>query len=206
MKISVSLLSSKFDIEKTIDKINNTYADYFHIDVMDGIFVPKQFDELSKLKGLKKESQVHLMVNDPFKYITMYSELKPRTIIFQMEVDEDISSLLNYIKSLGIRAGLAIKPETDINEISEYLDLVDEILVMTVEPGLGGQSFMEEMTEKIEMLYNIREKRNLNFEIGVDGGINANTIKKLVGVDIAAVGSYVCKSDNFQKQIDNLKL
>ena len=77
---------------------------------------------------------------------------------------------------------------------------------MTVEPGLGGQSFMEEMTEKIEMLYNIREKRNLNFEIGVDGGINANTIKKLVGVDIAAVGSYVCKSDNFQKQIDNLKL
>lgn len=206
MKLSVSLLSSNYDIKKTIDKINATDAEYFHIDVMDGIFVPKYYDELSQLKGLKKESQVHLMVNDPFKYITLYSELKPRTIIFQMEVDEDIISLLNYIKSLGIRAGLAIKPETDINEISEYLNIVDEVLIMTVEPGQGGQKFMEEMTEKIEMLSNIKEKRGLNFEIGVDGGINSETIKKLSGVDIAAVGSYICKNENYQKQIDNLRL
>ena len=148
---------------------------------------------------------VHFMVDDPFKYITYYSSLKNvDMIIFQVEIDDNIDALLDYIKSFNIKCGLAIKPDTDITEISPYLEKLDEVLVMSVEPGMGGQEFMESSLEKVETLKNIREKRNLNFLIGIDGGVNNTNFSKLKDVDIIAVGSYICKSDNYSEKVNEL--
>ncbi len=206
MNIAVSILSSSYDLEETIKKINDLKVKYFHIDVMDGLFVKNQVNPFEYIKYCDKPLNVHLMVEDPFRYITEYASLnKTDMIIFQVEIDENIDELLDYIHSFKIKAGLAIKPGTDITEISPYLEKLEEVLVMSVEPGAGGQEFMPVAYEKIDMLYNIREKRNLHFQIGVDGGVNASNFKSLNKVDIIAVGSYICKSEDYQKQLDNLE-
>lgn len=206
MNIAVSILSSSYDLEETIKKINDLNVKYFHIDVMDGLFVKNQVNPFEYIKYCDKPLNVHLMVEDPFRYITEYASLnKTDMIIFQVEIDENIDELLDYIHSFKIKAGLAIKPGTDITEISPYLEKLEEVLVMSVEPGAGGQEFMPAAYEKIDMLYNIREKRNLHFQIGVDGGVNASNFKSLNKVDIIAVGSYICKSEDYQKQLDNLE-
>ena len=206
MNIAVSILSSSYDLEETIKRINNLNVKYFHIDVMDGLFVKNQVNPFEYIKYCDKPLNVHLMVEDPFRYITEYASLnKTDMIIFQVEIDENIDELLDYIHSFKIKAGLAIKPGTDITEISPYLEKLEEVLVMSVEPGAGGQEFMPAAYEKIDMLYNIREKRNLHFQIGVDGGVNASNFKSLNKVDIIAVGSYICKSEDYQKQLDNLE-
>ena len=144
MDIAVSILSSNYDIDETIKRVNETSAKYFHIDVMDGKFVPNVVDPFEHLSNTLKPLNVHFMVDDPFKYITYYSSLKNvDMIIFQVEIDDNIDALLDYIKSFNIKCGLAIKPDTDITEISPYLEKLDEVLVMSVEPGMGGQEFME---------------------------------------------------------------
>lgn len=205
MDIAVSILSSNYDIDETIKRVNDTKAEYFHIDVMDGKFVPNIVDPFEHLNNTLKPLNVHFMVDDPFKYITYYSSLKNvDMIIFQVEIDDNIDSLLDYIKSFNIKCGLAIKPDTDITEISPYLEKLDEVLVMSVEPGMGGQKFMENSLEKVETLKNIREKRNLKFLIGIDGGVNNTNFSKLKDVDIIAVGSYICKSDNYNEKVDEL--
>ena len=206
MNIAVSILSSSYDLEETIKRINNLNVKYFHIDVMDGLFVKNQVNPFEYIKYCDKPLNVHLMVEDPFRYITEYASLnKTDMIIFQVEIDENIDELLDYIHSFKIKAGLAIKPGTDITEISPYLEKLEEVLVMSVEPGAGGQEFMPSAYEKIDMLYNIREKRNLHYKIGVDGGVNDTNFKTLSKVDIIAVGSYICKSEDYQKQVDNLE-
>ncbi len=205
MDIAVSILSSNYDLDETIKRVNDTKAEYFHIDVMDGKFVPNIVDPFKHLNNTFKPLNVHFMVDDPFKYITYYSSLKNvDMIIFQVEIDDNIDSLLDYIKSFNIRCGLAIKPDTDITEISPYLEKLDEVLVMSVEPGMGGQEFMENSLEKVETLKNIREKRNLKFLIGIDGGVNNTNFSKLKDVDIITVGSYICKSDNYNEKVDEL--
>ena len=206
MNIAVSILSSSYELEETIKRINDLNVKYFHIDVMDGLFVKNQVNPFEHIKYCDKPLNVHLMVEDPFRYITEYASLnKTDMIIFQVEIDENIDELLDYIHSFKIKAGLAIKPGTDITEISPYLEKLEEVLVMSVEPGAGGQEFMPVAYEKIDMLYNIREKRNLHFQIGVDGGVNASNFKSLNKVDIIAVGSSICKSEDYQKQLDNLE-
>lgn len=205
MDIAVSILSSNYDIDETIKRVNETSAKYFHIDVMDGKFVPNVVNPYEHLSNTLKPLNVHFMVDDPFKYITYYSSLKNvDMIIFQVEIDDNIDALLDYIKSFNIKCGLAIKPDTDITEISPYLEKLDEVLVMSVEPGMGGQEFMESSLEKVETLKNIREKRNLNFLIGIDGGVNNTNFSKLKDVDIIAVGSYICKSDNYSEKVNEL--
>ena len=205
MDIAVSILSSNYDIDETIKRVNETSAKYFHIDVMDGKFVPNVVDPYEHLSNTLKPLNVHFMVDDPFKYITYYSSLKNvDMIIFQVEIDDNIDALLDYIKSFNIKCGLAIKPDTDITEISTSLEKLDEVLVMSVEPGMGGQEFMESSLEKVETLKNIREKRNLNFLIGIDGGVNNTNFSKLKDVDIIAVGSYICKSDNYSEKVNEL--
>ena len=205
MDIAVSILSSNYDIDETIKRVNETDAKYFHIDVMDGKFVPNVVDPYKHLSNTLKPLNVHFMVDDPFKYITYYSSLKNvDMIIFQVEIDDNIDALLDYIRSFNIKCGLAIKPDTDITEISPYLEKLDEVLVMSVEPGMGGQEFMESSLEKVETLKNIREKRNLNFLIGIDGGVNNTNFSKLKDVDIIAVGSYICKSDNYSEKVNEL--
>lgn len=206
-KIAVSILSSSYDTEETINRINKLNVKYFHIDVMDGLFVKNEVNPFEYVNLCTKPLNVHLMVVDPFKYITEYASLNiTDTIIFQVEIDENIGELIDYIHSFNIKAGLAIKPATDITDISSYLDKIDEVLVMSVEPGAGGQAFMDSSYEKIEMLKKIRETRKLKFKIGVDGGVNDTNYNKLKDVDIIAVGSYICKSEDYQKQVDKLNL
>ena len=210
MKISVSYLSSVFDKKSTINMIDNTSCDYLHVDLMDGRFVTKNNfnvkEVLNDLQDIKKPLDIHLMVEDPEKYIEDLSTLKPATIIFHIESSADIHNTIELIKNKGIRVGIAIKPNTDISVLSEYIELLDVILVMTVEPGAGGQRFMFNMLDKVEALNKIKQDNNYNYDIEVDGGVNEYTIikSKMAGATIAVCGSYICHHEDFEGQVKNL--
>lgn len=209
MKISTSILSVENEyIKNAIDKLNDTDTDYIHLDIMDGIFVPNQnwsYEFLKeRLVDNTKPLDVHLMVSDVKKYIDLYSSFNPEFITFHYEAISEVGSVINYIKSKNIKVGLAIKPATDVSEIIDYLPYVDLALVMSVEPGKGGQAFLENSVNKIEDLYKIRENQGYNYLIEVDGGINSETIKGCSKVDIAVAGKYVT-SNNYQDALNNLK-
>lgn len=209
MKISTSILSVENDyIKNAIDKLNNTDTDYIHLDIMDGIFVPNEnwsYEFLKeRLVDNKKPLDVHLMVSDVKKYIDLFSNFNPVFITFHYEAISEVGSVINYIKSKNIKVGLAIKPATDVSEIVDYLPYIDLALVMSVEPGKGGQAFIENSVNKIEDLYKIRENQEYNYLIEVDGGINSETIKGCSKVDIAVAGKYVTSSD-YQDALNNLK-
>ncbi len=206
MKLSVSLLNAE-DKNKTTKKINNTEIDYFHIDVMDGKFVSqlsfplKEIQEISNVS--KKPLDIHLMVEDPSLIIEDLKELSNiNNITIHIEIDKDINKMLSKIKECGVKRGLAIKPNTDINLLKPYLDNIDIILIMTVEPGYGGQPFIESSVERIKKIKELIEDYNILLE--VDGGINDKTIKKISLSDIAVVGSYITTSDNMEERINNL--
>lgn len=206
MKLSVSLLNAE-DKNKTTKKINNTEIDYFHIDVMDGKFVSqlsfslKEIQEISKIS--RKPLDIHLMVEDPSLIIEDLKELSNiNNITIHIEIDKDINKMLSKIKECGVKRGLAIKPNTDINLLKPYLDNIDIILIMTVEPGYGGQPFIEASVERIKKIKELIEDYNILLE--VDGGINDKTIKKISLSDIAVVGSYITTSDNMEERINNL--
>lgn len=206
MKLSVSLLNAE-DKKITTKKINNTEIDYFHIDVMDGKFVSqlsfplKEIQEISKIS--KKTLDIHLMVEDPSLIIEDLKELSNiNNITIHIEIDKDINKMLSKIKECGVKRGLAIKPNTDINLLKPYLDNIDIILIMTVEPGYGGQPFIESSVERIKKIKELIEDYNILLE--VDGGINDKTIKKISLSDIAVVGSYITTSDNMEERINNL--
>ena len=210
MDISVSYLSSIYDKKKTISLIDESIATSIHSDVMDGIFVSKKnfdaIDVVEDLKNVNKPVDIHLMVDKPDDYLDTLKELNPRTIIFHLESNTDISSLINKLKEYGIGVGIAIKPQTDIEKLNDYLKELDMILVMTVEPGAGGQRFMFNMLEKVEKLDKLRKENGYTYKIGVDGGINEYTAirSKHAGADVIITGSYVCHSQNFDERIKNL--
>lgn len=206
MKLSVSLLNAE-DKNKTTKKINNTEIDYFHIDVMDGKFVSQLSFPLKKIQEISKISRkpldIHLMVEDPSLIIEDLKELSNiNNISIHIEIDKDINKMLSKIKECGVKRGLAIKPNTDINLLKPYLDNIDIILIMTVEPGYGGQPFIESSVERIKKIKELIEDYNILLE--VDGGINDKTIKKISLSDIAVVGSYITTSDNMEERINNL--
>ena len=211
MKISVSYLSSVFDKKSTLNMIDNTSCDYLHVDLMDGRFVAKNNfnvkEVLSDLQDIKKPLDIHLMVEDPEKYIEELSTLNPATITFHIESSADIENTINLIKEKNIRVGIAIKPNTDISVLNDYIDKIDVVLVMTVEPGAGGQRFMFNMLDKVVALNKFKEENNLNYDIEVDGGVNEYTIikSKLAGVTIAVCGSYICHHEDFENQVKNLR-
>lgn len=204
-KVAVSILSSNYDEEETINRINKTDAEILHVDVMDGHFVIQKTKEYEFLQNSKKPLQVHLMVSNPFRFIDKYAYKNTESIIFQIEIDDEIDKLLDYIKSKGIKCGLAINPETSIDALLPYIGKLDHIIIMTVKPGLGGQKMLDGVTHKIDDLIEIRKNKELNFNITVDGGINNDTINKVRNADILVSGSYICKSDDFQFQIDTLR-
>ncbi len=206
MKIAVSILSSNYDEEDTIRRINATDADMLHVDVLDGSFVPQRTPKREFLHTCKKPMNVHLMVSRPFDYISTYKELGAKSIIIQAELDDDIRSLLGYIKELGMQCGLALCPETKVDKIKDYLVDIDEVLVLLVTPGAGGQKMQEDVLEKIEELANLRKIAGYHYKIIVDGGVNDETIGKVQKSDIAVVGSFICKSEDFQAQIDKVRL
>ncbi len=209
MKLSVSFLSSFYSKELTIKKIEETNADYLHVDLMDGGFVPqKNFninDTLTLLNNHKLPLDIHLMVFDPLIYIQDLATLKPSIITFHLEATKDIVKTISLIKNNNIKVGLAINPDTNLLEIMPYLPLIDLVLVMSVTPGAGGQPFIEASTNRLQELFNYRQDNNLNYLIEVDGGINQDTINKVINADIIVSGSYICKSTNYQEQINKLK-
>ena len=199
LKISASFLNIKEPICEEVTKLSNLDIDYIHLDVMDGIFVENKtytYEEFYNIvKFSNKPKDVHLMVSDVKKYIDEFSKMNPAFITFHYEAVSEVSSVINYIKKLGIKVGMSIKPSTDIKEIVDYLNYIDLILVMSVEPGQGGQVFIEDSIKKIDQLYYLREKNNYKYLIEVDGGINDITIKKCNKADVAVVGSFITKQD-----------
>ena len=217
MKISASILS--IEKENATQKFYNLEVaniDYFHIDVMDGKFVKNDTSEIMKDYALtiKHISQtpldVHLMVEDLDYYINEYLDLNPSYITFHYEVNmnkEQILKTIKLIKDNGVRAGISIKPNTEVKEILEFLPYLSLVLVMSAEPGEGGQEFMKSAVDKIKELREYIDKNNLEVDIEVDGGINDKTIEliKEAGADIAVVGTYLINSDDYSKEVENLK-
>lgn len=208
MKVSVSFLSSK-NIPEDLIKLNNTDVDYIHVDIMDGKFVPNRTMPFSEMKHISdytnKRLDVHLMVSNPSKYIPLYAELNTEYITFHIEVDEDIEENLQLIKSYSIKCGLAIKPNTKASSLIPYLPYLDYILVMSVEPGMGGQEFIKESKEKIDEVRALLDSYNLDTVISVDGGVTDETVSMCSNADIVVAGSYIVKSNNFQEKITSLR-
>lgn len=190
-----------------INKLNNSNTDYIHFDVMDGIFVKGKnlsIKELIKyINQSTKKNDVHLMVKNPEKYIEQIKTLNINNITIHREIP-DYKDVINLIKSYGIKPGLAINPETEINDIKKDLKDISLVLVMGVHPGKSGQQYLINTTDKINKLKEIKEKENLNFKISVDGGINEEILPKLNNTDIIVSASYVLDNlDNIEK-IHNL--
>ena len=203
MKISASFLSIKDNLKENINLLTKCDIDYLHLDIMDGLFVNNKTWNISEIKDLinyNKPLDVHLMVYDVYKYIDEYRNLNPEFITFHYEVNLDIMDIINYIKKFNIKVGLSIKPNTKIEEIIPYLPYLDLVLVMSVEPGKGGQSFIMDSIDKIKKLKELKG----DYVIEVDGGINDNTIKYVSDADIVVVGSYIT-SGNYEERIKNLK-
>lgn len=212
--IAPSILNAPFtNLEETINSLYFNGATYLHFDVMDGHFVPNLSFGSGILKTINLNhyliNDVHLMVEDPMMFIDSFIDAKADIITVHKEVftsDEELIKCLKYIQSKGVKCGVSIKPNTSVNEIKCVLNIVDLVLVMSVEPGFGGQSFKHEILKKIEVLDAFRKKEGLFYLIEVDGGIN-NLTSKLVldkGADIIVVGSYLFKND-LKEAIKNLK-
>jgi len=207
MKIAASYLSIKENLKENINKLTNCDIDYLHMDVMDGMFVSNKtmnFDELKDVLNNNKPLDIHLMVKNVQKYIDEYKVLKPEFITFHYENDYDIMSLVMYLKQNNIKVGLSIKPNTKVEVLIPYLPFIDLVLVMSVEPGAGGQKFIEESTGKIDKLIELRKNNDYDYLIEVDGGINIDTIEKVKNVDIAVIGNYIT-SGEYQERINNVK-
>lgn len=201
--ISISILSIKEDINK-IKEIDRLGADYIHYDIMDNEFVPNLSD-LSELPLLNTKKDVHLMVYDIKKYIDIYKEIKPEFITFHIEATDNIQYYIDYIKSLNIKVGLSINPDTSIELLNPYLDQLDLILIMSVQPGFGGQKFIESSKEKLDALKVIRDINNYNYVIEVDGGVNIDTKEYCNSADILVVGSYITASDDYINRFNLMK-
>lgn len=205
-KVSVSFFSSR-EVMDDILELETTTADYIHVDVADGRFVRKRFLPHRLLRKMtlvmKKRLDVHLMVKKPKKYIEKYASLNTEYISVHIELEEDIKKYLDLIKSYGIKSGIAISPDTDINKLEPYLDDIKMILVMSVIPGKGGQSFIEDTPDRIAKIKQLIGERKIL--INVDGGINEETVSKVKDADIVVSGSYVINSDDYEERIKKLR-
>jgi len=214
IQISPSILSADFsELGNEIKRLEKGGADMIHVDVMDGHFVPNLTIGPPVIKALKKNSKilfdVHLMISPVHKYIEDYSNAGADIITIHPESTDNLKSSILKIKELNKKAGVSLNPETNIDVILSELDKIDLILIMSVNPGFGGQKFMPEVLEKIKELKKIRDERKLDFDIEIDGGINFENSKKAIeaGANILVSGTTVFKSNNgdIKKNIELLK-
>ena len=214
IQISPSILSADFgQLGNEIKKLEDGGADMIHVDVMDGHFVPNLTIGPPVIKALKKQSSmlfdVHLMISPVHKYIEAYSEAGADIITIHPEATDDLQSSISKIKSLNKKVGVSLNPETKIDVIMNYLEQINLVLIMSVNPGFGGQKFMPEVLIKVKALKKIQEEKGLDFDIEIDGGINFDNSKIAIeaGANILVSGTTIFKSNNgdIKKNIELLK-
>ncbi|MDR0921902.1 MAG: ribulose-phosphate 3-epimerase [Lactobacillales bacterium] len=212
MKIAPSILSADFaNLQRDIELVEKCGADYIHVDVMDGQFVPNitlGSNVVSAIRPVTKlPLDVHMMVISPERFIEDFANAGADILTIHQESTPHIHGALQKIKEAGVKAGVVINPGTPVVAIEHVLSLVDQVLIMTVNPGFGGQKFLPECLEKVEQLVKIREEKGLTFDIEVDGGVDNTTIGacKKAGANVFVAGSYVYNAENPKERMDALR-
>jgi ribulose-phosphate 3-epimerase len=207
-KVAPSLLSADFSkLGDEIRRIEKAGADWAHIDVMDGVFVPNITigpTVIESVRGITKMPfDVHLMITDPGKYVESFSNAGADMLTVHVEAEGNMKAILKNIRDLGLKAGMTLNPQTPVHVLDNYLDMLDLVLIMTVQAGFGGQQFQEIGLSKIEYVKEYSDAHNPKLEISVDGGINADTGKRCVnaGATVLAAGSYLFKSKDMTAEI-----
>lgn len=210
--IAPSVLAADFgNLQRDIEMINNSAADWFHIDIMDGVFVPNISYGMPVLEAIKKHAKktidVHLMIVDPDRYIKEFAALGADNLSVHYEACTHLHRTLQAIKSEGMKAGVAINPHTSVELLEDVIQDIDLVCMMSVNPGFGGQSFIENTYNKVKKLKQIIERNNASTLIEVDGGVTDKNAKQLIeaGADVLVAGSFVFKAENPTQTIKELK-
>jgi ribulose-phosphate 3-epimerase len=211
-KIAPSILSADFaNLQRDIEMINQSEADWFHVDIMDGVFVPNisfGFPVMASLqKHAKKPLDVHLMIVEPDRYITRFAEYGTHLLSVHIEACPHLHRSIQAIKQAGMKAGVAINPHTSIQQLEDVIGDIDLVCLMSVNPGFGGQSFIQNTYRKIEKLNEMKRQHNLNFEIEIDGGVTLQNYEQLIaaGATVLVAGNTVFNSENPSVTISSLK-